>query len=380
MCVIYDSVIKEYAIILKSNKATKPQGVQLSGNMGQVKYILLLALIGCLSSFNTYRPLLLASIASADLFLADNFVNSRIQQRSPNIKIMGGWKDTQKVSWEKVYIGAHVTDDGKITKLSFKVKNQNSDEIETPIARPQSQMITFGRFVELQKGKNIISIEASDEDNNSVRKDICFIKVDTAPLMRERLSISIDIFEQNNKFSKTNIDFQRYLSDAFFQQKRFRVFDKNTRCNIVGTITENRFSGIEIVGRMIDTETSETLAMTDVYSLSKDHSTLRSIAWEMASKFELELPLLAGKILFIKDNYFFTDIIHDKLNPPRRLIIFREDKLLDPDTGQEFGIDYKIVGYAQITEVLEKVSKAKILNILNNDLTSINKSDKVITQ
>ncbi len=153
--------------------------------------------------------------------------------------------------------------------------------------------------------------------------------------------------------------------------------DKDSHYNIKGTIKEDRLSGIEIVGRMIDTKTSETIAMVDVYDLRKDHSTLKSLAWEMAFKFEQEFPLLVGKILFIKDNFLFTDIIHDKLNPLRKLVIFREDKLLHPDSGEELGTDYKIIGYAQITEVLEKVSKAKILN---NGTTSINKLDRVITQ
>ena len=120
-----------------------------------------------------------------------------------------------------------------------------------------------------------------------------------ALLLEERLRLTVLPFEQKGSVSKTSRSFQGNLIDALFNQKRFRVVERNlldlilqehklsrtklidkntaiklgklvaTQSIITGSIIESR-TGLEIVGRIVDTETSEILATEDVYDEIKD--------------------------------------------------------------------------------------------------------------
>jgi len=136
-------------------------------------------------------------------------------------------------------------------------------------------------------------------------------------------------------------------------------------------------TGIEIVARWIDTETSEILAVEDVYDEVKDLPALRLLAQGMAVKFHRDFPLLDGLIIRQKGKYIFTDLGQDKIRIQRRLIIYREEPITHPVTGKVLGADNVIIGRARVTQVMPDLSKAEIS--VGRDI-SIKPMDKVITE
>ena len=145
---------------------------------------------------------------------------------------------------------------------------------------------------------------------------------------------------------------------------------------ITGSIIETR-TGVEIVGRMIDTETSEIMDTEDVYDETRDLQAQRDLAEGMAIKFHREFPLIDGVVIQQKGGYIFTDLGVDKIKLQRRLLVYREEQIKHPVTGKVLGADNEIVGSAKVTQVLEEMSKAELIK---GDPGDVKRLYKVITE
>lgn len=342
-----------------------------------------------------------ALFACADPTVAINVVAGLFAIKDtnpPNIQLKG-WTGTQTVFLEKVYIEGQISDEGTVESLTIN---------QIPILRRKGQRIFFGYLAELQKGKNTITIEAGDEAGNVTSKKVTVVRrVPKALQLAERLSIATFPFEQKGAVSKASLAFQDNMIDSLVNQNRFQVVERNkldlilqeqklSRTKLIdrgtalrlgklvashsimtGSIIETR-TGVEIVGRMIDTETSEILATEDVYDEIKDLPAIRTLAEGMALKFHREFPLVGGVVIQQKGKYIFTDLGQDKVKLKRRLIIYREEPIKHPATGKILGSDTDIVGRAKVTQVMPNMSKAEILNSKTTE--SIKSLDKVITE
>ncbi|MCK4389830.1 MAG: hypothetical protein KAV83_06300 [Desulfobacterales bacterium] len=342
-------------------------------------------------------PVLLACADSdASIGLLAGLFGSR-DTRPPSIRLKG-WTDTQTVFLEKVYIEGQIMDESKIVSLSIN---------QVPILRRKGLRVFFSHLADLQKGENNIVIEAGDEAGNRATKRISIIRnVPKALQLDERLSLTVLPFEQKGTISEASLSFQDNLIDSVVNQNRFRVverdkldlilqeqklsrsklIDKSTALRlgrllaaqsiITGSIIETR-TGIEIVGRMIDAETSEILATEDVYDEVKDLPALRSLAEGMAVKFHRDFPLLDGLVIQKKGKYIFTDIGQNKIKLQRRLIVYREEPVKHPVTGKILGSDNIIIGRARVTQVMPGMSKGELFDVKKG---AVKRLDRVITE
>lgn len=317
--------------------------------------------------------------------------------RPPTISLKG-WTDTQTVYMEKAYIEGQVSDESKIESLTINQK---------PILHRQGRYVFFSHLADLKKGKNILTIEAEDEKGNKTSKTISIIRrIPKALQLSERLSITVFPFEQRGEVSKASLAFQDNLIDALIQRNRFQVierdrldlilqeqklsrtklFDQRTALKLghliaaqaitTGSIIETR-TGIEVVARMIDTETSEILATEDVYGEIKDLPALWILAEGMAAKFHREFPLMDGLVVEQKKGDIITDLGENDIKLRRRLIVYREEPVKNPLTGKMLGADNEILGHARVTQVMPKVSKAEVVDI---GPKAIKPLDRVITE
>jgi TolB-like protein len=343
------------------------------------------------------NPMLLAC-ADSDVcngLIAAMFGPSDIR---PPILQLRGWTDTQTVYVEKIYLEGQVSDESKIESLTIN---------QIPILLRKGQNIFFSYLAELQEGENSIIVEARDEAGNLAREKISvFRRVPKALQLAERLSISVIPFEQKGAVSEASVAFQDNLIAALVDRDRFRVIERDkldlilqeqklSRSDLIdrstalrlgrlvaaqsiipGSIIETR-AGIEIVARMIDTETSEIMATEDVYDEAKDLPALRSLAEGMAIKFHREFPLLGGLVIQSKGEQIFTDLGKGKIKLQRRLIVYREEPIEHPVTGKVLGADNEILGRARVTQVLPEMSRAELLDDKGE---TIKRLDKVITE
>jgi TolB-like protein len=342
-------------------------------------------------------PVLLASADSdfTSYLVAGLFDPEDISPPTINLK---GWTDTQTVFLEKIYLEGQISDDTNIVSLAVN---------GVSMLRRQGRNIFFSHLVDLKEGENNILIDAVDKAGNRATRNITVIrKIPRALQLSERLSLTVFPFEKKGAVAQTGLSFQDNLIANLIDQNRFRIverdkldiilseqklsrtklIDKSTALKlgrlmaaqsiIAGKIIETS-TGIEIVARLIDTETSEILAAEDVYDEVKDPAALRSLAEGMAVKFHREFPLLDGLVVQKKGEHIFTDLGQGRIKNQRRLIVYREEPVKHPVTGKIIGADNQIIGRARVTQVMPEMSKAVLLDAGDDIVKPL---DKVITE
>jgi len=346
---------------------------------------------------STHASILLAGLGSqtkSDFFVG--FLGSA-DTHPPNIQLHG-WTDTQTVFLEKIYLEGQVRDESRVEGLTIN---------QMPILRRKGRSILFSHLAELEKGENRITVEAKDEAGNVATETITVIRrVPRALQLAQRLSLSILPFEHEGLVSEASLSFQDNFIDALVDRNRFQVVERNkidvilkeqklsrsklidgrtalrlgrlvaAQSIITGTMIET-IDGIEIVARMMDTETSEILATEDVYAEAKDLPTLKILAEGLAIKFHHEFPLLEGLVIECMDRHICTDLGQDEIKLKRRLIVFRQRPVTHPVTGKVLGADTEIIDHARVTQVLPEMSKAELLEANKEKPRRL---DSVITQ
>ena len=352
-------------------------------------------------TLSSYRPKpLMLAFAGADLsgLLVAGLFGPKDTQ-APRISLKG-WadSDSQTVYINKLYLDGHAADEGTIESLTLNGR---------PIMRRSGKRIFFNQVVRLKKGKNTITIEARDDAGNVETRELVVERhIPKALQLAERLSMTVLPFDQKGNVSEASLSFQDNLMDELVNRNRFRMverdkldlilqeqklsrsrlIDKKTALKlgrlvaaqtvITGSIIETGI-GVEIVGRVIDTETSEILASEDVYDEVKDLHGLRTLADGMAIRFHRRFPLLSGTVIKQKGKWIFTDIGDEKIGLHGRLIVYREEPIKHPVTGKLLGTDNEILGRARVVQVMPGMSKAEILD---GNPTSIQPLDKVISE
>ncbi|MCK5508253.1 MAG: hypothetical protein KAI50_07000 [Desulfobacterales bacterium] len=317
---------------------------------------------------------------------------------SPPAIRLRGWTDRQTVFLNRAYIEGCVSSESAIQRLTIN---------RIPILCGQGRHIFFGHMADLVEGENVLTVEAGDEAGRTAfRKIIVIRQIPRAFDLEERMSLTVFPFEQKGITSFACLGFHDNLIDAIVDLNRFRVVERD-KLNIVlreqklsrtdlferstllklgrlvaaqsvitGSIIETR-KGVEVVARLIDTETSEILATEDVYNEVRDLPALRVLAEGMAAKFHRDFPLIDGLIVERKGKDIFTDLGRDMLKLQRRLIVYREDPVKHPETGIILGVNNKVIGRARVTQLMHEMSRAELLD---HEIELTVRLDRVITE
>jgi hypothetical protein len=301
--------------------------------------------------------------------------------RQPPALSLDDWHDTQTVYMDKVVISGHVRDADNVVSLAV-----NHQEV---LSRP-GVLAFFSHVINLRPGPNTITLTALDSQGHRSIKQIGIErKIPAAKLLDHRLRITIFPFDQKGDFSAASYAFQdnfihhmvkparfqvveRSRLDVILQEhkiSRSRLIERNTAIRlgrlaaaqaiITGSLVETR-TGIEIVGRVVDSETSEILTTIDAYSESKDLSGFRTMSQALSLKIHREFPLCDGRVVDRQGNLIYTDLGGPQLRVQRRLLVYAEKPVVDPATGRKLGMDHRVIGQARVTQVQEHHSKATL--------------------
>jgi hypothetical protein len=342
--------------------------------------------IGALSS----RPSRLVAAFGASMF----HQQPEARDHTPPSIELKGWSDHQTVFMDKVYIDGIVADRGGLSELT--VNNES-------IGSSRGRMVLFNRVVPLNIGSNTISVVAEDSAGNIASKSIRIIRqVPEAFQLDARLKVTVLPFERIGYAENETAIFQDYLIDALLHRDRFRIVDRsildvilkelhlsssklvdrNTALEvgrlaaaqsvIAGSIVESR-QGIEIVSRIIDTETSDVLATIDVFGENKDRLALYGLAEGMALKYHKEFPLSNGMVIQVSGDTIVSDLGEEEIKLHRRVIIYREAPVRHPLNNRLMGSDKKILCRARVTQVQEEISKARLSGSPGTDVEVLHK-------
>jgi TolB-like protein len=326
--------------------------------------------------------LLLASAGPVDtLHLAAHSGKRTRQDKRPPVITLDTLTNNQTVFLEKIYIEGRVRDESSITRLAIN---------NLPILAREGKLVFFNHIAQLREGVNDVIIEAEDDKGNrSVKKIRLNRQTPKVMLLDERMRLAVLPYERKGAVSNASLSFQDNLISALFDQNRFQVIEREildtvlqehkldrsklaggksriaggkiafAQSIITGSIIETH-TGIEIVSRMIDTETSEIIAIEDVYCEARDLPSIKGLAQGTAIKFHLDFPLVTGDIIEALKKDVLFNIGEKRLRFNRRIIVFKETPVIHAETGHAMGTNSEIIDHARITQIGNELSKAEM--------------------
>jgi hypothetical protein len=279
------------------------------------------------------------------------------------------------------------------------------------LAQKRKSSLSFSKLIKLREGPNTITIKLIDAAGKELSRTIQVnSKVPKVRQLGSRLTLTIYPFKEKKTSGEPIADYvQRFLSSAFVNQQRFnilerqelnklleeqrlsqeKIFDQGTAVKlgrmmaaeaiILGDIVTTEGS-VEIVGRMVDTETSLILAEKDVYWEGQIKAGFKDTLAGLALKFAQQFPLCEGSVINSKAKEVLFNLgSENAICPGMKFLAFREtDPVIDPDTGESLGSDTEVLGVLSAKEIHEKFTKGTIVKTLAGK--EIAAKDKVITK
>jgi hypothetical protein len=135
--------------------------------------------------------------------------------------------------------------------------------------------------------------------------------------------------------------------------------------------------GVEVISRLVDTETAEVLAIVDAFIETEALAAIRETAEQLSLKLHREFPLVEGDILSCEKQVVVTDLGSEQLKAQRRILILQKKPVLHPITRHPLGNDYQVLGFARLVQIHNNFSKGRIYQESNQHVDA---SLKVITQ
>ncbi len=312
---------------------------------------------------------------------------------------------TNKKINNRIFIEAQVSNDCPVKQILVN---------DMPVEFQQGKTIAFSRIVDFQEGENIFTITATDAKGNASSKSLTVTrKIQSIDLDQSKMALSIMPFKSDtlSKETKESIppvflqellnlerfkivergeDFEPVLKELKLSQTDLVDPDKAVRAGkllaseavVTGQVIETK-NGIEIFAKLINVETTECLAIQDVYGQDKSKENLRYLLEGLASKLAYSVPVMEGKILGIKGKEIFIDIGTSRyynLKKGIKCIAYRSEPfILD---GVNLGVDTSILGTLSIERANPQFSSTVrvIPESQDVELPVIKKQDLVITK
>ena len=261
-----------------------------------------------------------------------------------------------------------------------------------PLAGKNGRNIYFSQRRKLAEGDNAFNIVAVDIHGNRTEKIITITRrIQNIHQPGSRLSLAILPFDHKGEVSTTGKHLYNQMIDSFLKQQRFNLLPRNTvnavlrvltfnsadlaapdrvmelgrtaaaDAILTGTIIESADS-VEIIGRLIDTETSTILAHNDSFTEDKSFSSLSALLDSLALEFTHDFPLVEGIVIEVKKSEAVINIgSTQQIKPNMRFLCYRKGmEITHPVTGERVGAEPEILGELTVTKVFENFSHARL--------------------
>jgi hypothetical protein len=120
---------------------------------------------------------------------------------------------------------------------------------------------------------------------------------------------------------------------------------------------------LEVVARLVDTETGKVLFSQDAYTENLELKALDEMCERLSWKFILAYPLIEGSVVKISGSTVYTDLGKNAgVFSGMQLVVFQLGEEVKLPSGESLGADTKEIGPAVIASVEDKFSKAEVKN------------------
>lgn len=321
----------------------------------------------------------------------------------PKIEVKGLRPETI-VYQEDYFIDGGVSDPSGVAAVTINGE---------PVAQGEGAKVYFNYMARLNEGDNNLVVEATDKAGNKAQKTFKIVrKVQNINKVGSRMSVGLlplqskgnqggmadvvnDLFEQSvfergrfNMVSRQNQAFEAALRELKLSQTG--LVDKSSAVKVgrivaaegmlSGSIVEKEDS-LEVMAQLINTETTQIMAIQDVFDTNKSLDNLKFLLGGLASKFENAFPLLQGQIIKVEGKNIFIDLgVDSKLKEEMKFIVYREgEKIKNPATGQLLEGEPVELATARVEKVLKDMSRATVLARIDEG-QQLKELDKVITK
>ncbi|HNT37013.1 MAG TPA: CsgG/HfaB family protein, partial [bacterium] len=321
----------------------------------------------------------------------------------PEIVLRGVDDATMTVFLDRFYVEGKASSGQQIASLKINGREMmNESALE----------VHFASVVDLQEATNTIQIAASDKNNVLSERTVQVLRVvPDAQSLGTRLSLTISPLEVMGEASQAGSLIEDRMMRAFVAPKRFRILDRASLDTILlerklsatdladpstaaqmGRLQDAEFiltgfvrhrvaeSGLEIMGRLVETETGRVLFEHDVYDESVQGDGLSQMLEGLYLKFARHFPLLGGPVLEAGRQGVSVELPYTGLaRAGMRFVVYREGKqLVHPVTGRVLGAATTILGEAIIERTVENGAFMKVLDGVR--VSSLSPGDRVIAR
>lgn len=249
------------------------------------------------------------------------------------------------------------------------------------VMRGHRSNAVFNRLLYLRPGKNLIKVEARDDNGLSSEQTITITRiVPRVNTVAERLVVSLLPFYIDPGFVDIGeLAFDNMVT-ALVQQRRFRYVDRsqvnaavremrlsgrgltdpntavragkitNAEAIIIGVVKETETS-VELKTQVVDVESSRIMLTRDAFHQEKSLENIRFLAQGLAVKIKNSFPIVTGAISSSQGRTVIINLgSRQRLRPGMKVVLFK----IIPKTnasGQPIGADTEKIGEGTIMAV-----------------------------
>lgn len=323
------------------------------------------------ASFSSRKPRLLAASGTFTLF-----------DRQPPKLLLKESAEPPAVFVDRYYVEGEASDEGGIDRI---VVNGN------PVTLPRGKKVFFSKVVKLVEGNNRIAVEAYDRAGNRSQASFTIRRAIPAALqVSSRMAVTLLPFDGPAAGESARLG-DSFLTGAFVDQKRFQVVDREKLLHVLreqklsrekladndhsiklgklvsadaviaSSVREDKRS-LEVVARVINTETGEVMDVKDVYTEDKSLRSVREQMEGLAAKIAGSFPVTGGMVISRDRKEVLSDLGAASLvRKSMGAIFYRKGKeIRHPLTGRSLGWDTVKLGEGRFEEVQREFSRLKL--------------------
>lgn len=256
----------------------------------------------------------------------------------------------------------------------------------------KGKKVFFSKVVDLREGKNAITVDIYDSSENKTSRTFTVTrKIPSVLQNASRMSITVLPFDGGQAADRVRLAYDQ-LVGAFVEQKRFSIVERSKLEQILleqkltrekltdpensirigklmsadavlaATVREDGKS-LEIVARIISTETSEVLDVKDVYAEDKTAASVKELMAALASKVASGFPVAEGMVVKAGGRSITMDLGEaSNIKKNMTVIIYRKgEEIRHPVTGKSLGFDTVKLAEGRVEDVQANFSKVALL-------------------
>jgi curli biogenesis system outer membrane secretion channel CsgG len=250
----------------------------------------------------------------------------------------------------------------------------------------------FSYSLRLMAGENIVTISAVDRTGQKASKTVKVLrKIAEVNQIGSRLSMAVLPFQYTGQVSELYQGTSQAIESALVNQRRFRIVDRvelekslkelqlsqtelvdpatavrvgkvvAAEAILMGTVRDYVYAStreVEILVKLVNTETSTLLVATDVFDRDPSPDSFRQKMRELAAKLRQDYPLVHGQVLKVLHGRVAAGLGSQQgVRFDMKVIVYREgEPFIDPQRQVKLGQDIELLGEGLLNEVRSEVS------------------------